>query len=214
MTRVSRIGTGLDRAVHKCAQLLHLVASRWILRSCDHVGRFARVAHGTAIVENRGRISIGKRTRFYAKFAPVELRTGANGSIEIGERGFVNYGVAIHSAASVRLGDDFDIGPYCTISDCVVGGLDSPDPTPPRPIVIGSGAWLATRVVVRPGAIIGDGAVIGAGSVVDGEIPPRTVAVGVPARVIRHLDRAVPDGTPPARSSTSASSHVGRSGGG
>jgi acetyltransferase-like isoleucine patch superfamily enzyme len=169
-------------------KVAHLAWSQWLLRSCDDVGRFARVAHGNAIVENRGYIRIGARTRFFARFAPVELRTGEHGRIDIGERGFINYGCAIHAADSVSLGDDFDIGPYCTISDCEVGGLDSPDPTPPRPIVIGSGAWLATRVIVRPGAIIGDGAVIGAGSVVEGEIPPRTVAVGNPARVIRHLD--------------------------
>ena len=50
---------------------------------------------------------------------------------------------------------------------------------------IGHACWIGTRVTVLAGATIGDGAVIGAGSVVTGEIPPFSVAVGVPCRPIR-----------------------------
>lgn len=41
---------------------------------------------------------------------------------------------------------------------------------------------------IRGGVTIGDGAVIGAGSVITRSIPPSTLAVGVPARVIQSLD--------------------------
>lgn len=57
-----------------------------------------------------------------------------------------------------------------------------------RPVVIGDGAWLGQNVFVGPGVIIGPGAVVGANSVVLSDIPPRSVAVGAPARVIRTLD--------------------------
>ncbi|MGI8933218.1 MAG: hypothetical protein ACR2FS_04005, partial [Phormidesmis sp.] len=46
-------------------------------------------------------------------------------------------------------------------------------------------AWIGDNVIVLPGVRIGEGAVIGAGSVVAKEIPPCSVAVGSPARVIR-----------------------------
>lgn len=46
-------------------------------------------------------------------------------------------------------------------------------------------AWIGGNVVVLPGVTIGEGAVIGAGSLVSKDIPPYTVAVGVPARVIK-----------------------------
>ena len=46
-------------------------------------------------------------------------------------------------------------------------------------------AWLGTGVVVLPGASIGRHSVIGARAVVIGEIPPFSVAVGNPARVVR-----------------------------
>jgi acetyltransferase-like isoleucine patch superfamily enzyme len=48
---------------------------------------------------------------------------------------------------------------------------------------------LASRVVVLPGVRIGAGAIIAAASVVTRDIPPNTLAVGVPARVVRNLSR-------------------------
>ena len=59
--------------------------------------------------------------------------------------------------------------------------------TEPKPVRIGRGAWLGQNVVVLPGVTIGEYAVIGANSVVTRDIPPRTVAVGAPARVVREL---------------------------
>jgi acetyltransferase-like isoleucine patch superfamily enzyme len=56
---------------------------------------------------------------------------------------------------------------------------------PARAIHIGDHVWLGTRVLVNKGARIGEGAVIGAGSMVAGQIPPHTLAVGTPARVVR-----------------------------
>jgi maltose O-acetyltransferase len=54
-------------------------------------------------------------------------------------------------------------------------------------IEIGDGAWLASRVVVLPGIRIGAGAIVAAGSVVTRDVPPNTLAAGVPARVVRDL---------------------------
>lgn len=51
--------------------------------------------------------------------------------------------------------------------------------------VVGNDVWIGQHVTVLPGVHIGDGAIIGANSVVSGHIPPYTVAVGNPCRVIR-----------------------------
>jgi len=194
-------------AYHAVVQVKNVTRSRWILRDCDRVGHLSRLGEGNAIVDNRGTIEIGERTRLMGRFAPVELRTGEHGRLTIGSRTLVNYGTTIQASTSVSIGDDIDIGPYCVICDHEVGALDSPDPEPPRPIVIESHAWLATRVIVRPGAVIGAGTVVAAGSVVEGILPPRVVAAGSPARVVRQLDGhehrhehgpASPDGPTPA----------------
>jgi virginiamycin A acetyltransferase len=53
------------------------------------------------------------------------------------------------------------------------------------PIVIGNDVWIGAQSIVLSGSKIGDGAIIGANSVVTGDIPPYSIAVGSPARVIK-----------------------------
>ena len=55
------------------------------------------------------------------------------------------------------------------------------------PIVLGKNVWVGSNATILQGVTIGDNAVIGAGAVVTGDIPANTVAVGVPARVIKHI---------------------------
>ena len=51
---------------------------------------------------------------------------------------------------------------------------------------IGNAVWIGDSVIVLPGVNIGDGAVIGAGSVVTKDIPPFSIAVGNPCKVIKY----------------------------
>jgi virginiamycin A acetyltransferase len=51
--------------------------------------------------------------------------------------------------------------------------------------VVGNDVWIGQNVTVMPGVHIGDGAIIGANSVVAKDIPPYSVAVGNPCRVVR-----------------------------
>ena len=54
-------------------------------------------------------------------------------------------------------------------------------------VTIGHDCWLGANVVVCPGVTIGEGCVIGAGSVVTHDIPPMTLAVGVPCKPLRPI---------------------------
>lgn len=54
-----------------------------------------------------------------------------------------------------------------------------------KPVHIGNDVWIGDRVTIMPGVHIGDGCVIGAGAVVTGDIPPYSIAAGVPAKVLR-----------------------------
>jgi maltose O-acetyltransferase len=58
---------------------------------------------------------------------------------------------------------------------------------PSDPVIIEDNVWIGSKVVILPGVRIGSRAVIGAGSIVTKDIPPRCVAAGNPARVLRHL---------------------------
>lgn len=51
--------------------------------------------------------------------------------------------------------------------------------------IIGHDVWIGCNTVVLRGSKIGNGAVIGANSVVTGDIPPYSIAVGSPARIVK-----------------------------
>jgi maltose O-acetyltransferase len=108
----------------------------------------------------------------------------------IGSRSFVNYGAVFLDCAPVTIGDDVQIATGVQL----LTAAHPLDPEPRRdrwesahPISIGDGAWLGSGVIVCPGVSIGRDTVVGAGSVVTGDLPPRVLAVGNPARVVRSL---------------------------
>lgn len=153
------------------------------LLACNQVGPGART-RGRPVISNGGRIEIGARILFGSMIEPARLSTGPRGKIEIGDDVIINYGSSISAKDLVKLGNRVRFGPYVTIDD---DDGEAGDRSGPKPIVIGDDVWLATRVTLRKGAVIGAGSVIAAGSEVSGEIPPGVLAGGVPARVIRKL---------------------------
>ena len=52
-------------------------------------------------------------------------------------------------------------------------------------ISIGRDVWIGNNVTVLDGVSVGDGSVLGAGTVLTRSVPPRSVVVGVPGRVIK-----------------------------
>lgn len=57
-------------------------------------------------------------------------------------------------------------------------------------VAIGDDAWIGAGAILLPGVTIGSMSIIGAGAVVTASVPPRSVAVGVPARVVREIEGA------------------------
>ncbi|TPX44050.1 hypothetical protein SeLEV6574_g04733, partial [Synchytrium endobioticum] len=58
-----------------------------------------------------------------------------------------------------------------------------------HPVTVGDDVWIGGNVVILPNVKIGEGAVIGAGAVVTKDVPPYSLAVGNPAKVIKQLPR-------------------------
>jgi virginiamycin A acetyltransferase len=51
--------------------------------------------------------------------------------------------------------------------------------------IIGNDVWIGREAMILPGSRIGDGSIVGARAVVSGEVPPFSVVVGNPGRVVR-----------------------------
>jgi maltose O-acetyltransferase len=110
--------------------------------------------------------------------------------LTVGARTFINYNLTALDVAPITIGEDCQIGPNVQLLTPV--HPVEPQPRKDRleaakPIMIGNNVWLGGGVIVCPGVTIGDDSVIGAGAVVTRDIPPRSLAVGSPARVIREL---------------------------
>jgi maltose O-acetyltransferase len=108
----------------------------------------------------------------------------------VGARCFANWGLVSLDVATVRIGDDVQIGPNVQL----LTATHPLEPGPRRarweaaePIVVGDNVWLGGGVIVCPGVTIGADTVVGAGSVVVRDVPAGVVAVGSPARVVRAL---------------------------
>ncbi|MCL1869651.1 MAG: sugar O-acetyltransferase [Promicromonosporaceae bacterium] len=119
---------------------------------------------------------------------PLFVDYGEN--VHIGARTFVNYNLVALDVAPIRIGEDCQLGPGVQL----LTPTHPVEPQPRRdkleaaePITIGDNVWLGGGVVVCPGVTIGEDSVVGAGAVVVRDLPPGSVAVGNPARVVRTL---------------------------
>ena len=129
---------------------------------------------------------------------PIHWEFGAN--IYVGDYCLLNWNCVLMDGAEIRIGDGTLIAPNCTLTTAthpvnadertlhdpetgaIVDGIVSY-----APISIGSRCWLGAGTIVLPGVTIGDGTTVGAGSVVTKSLPPRVLAIGSPARVVRDL---------------------------
>jgi maltose O-acetyltransferase len=112
-------------------------------------------------------------------------------TIRLGRNCFINYNCVFLDCAPIEIGDDLQMAPAVQLYTAfhpldrqtrVLAGLEYA-----KPIRIGHGVWIGGGAIVLPGVTIGDGCVIGAGSVVTRDVPPDTLAVGNPARIVRSL---------------------------
>jgi acetyltransferase-like isoleucine patch superfamily enzyme len=122
------------------------------------------------------------------------FRDMPHSGIRIGRRTFVGEGTVMRGQGGIVIGDNVLFGPGVQVL-----AVDHVFTDPRLPIMdqgitaqgirIEDGCWIGAGAIVLDGVSIGRGSCIGVGAVVTTSIPPHSVAVGVPARVIRDLIR-------------------------
>lgn len=117
-------------------------------------------------------------------------------NVSIGEETFIGHQVLISGSdqARITIGSFVDIAPRVVIvsgsHEIDMVSEHSAGPGKGEPIWVQDGVWIGANCTILPGVTIGRKAVIGSGSVVVSDIPAFTVAVGNPARPIKHWDQS------------------------
>jgi len=169
------------------------------------------VVLGNAItLRHPGKITIGNGS-VIDSFCVLSARGSEKSGIQIGENVFIGQSTVINTrydgvveiqdhaniSGNCRIGaiEKVVIGKYAIIAGhCYIGGgnhgtkdMEIPialqDVVKKGGVIIEDDVWIGANVTILDGVKIGKGSVIGAGSVVTKDIPPYSIAYGVPAKV-------------------------------
>lgn len=150
----------------------------------------AAISPGALICPRSGAIEIGPDSMVCSGAAVQgNVKIGRDSSVQ-NYAIIVGYGEPGDTSGLVSIGNGVRIAAHCMI---VAGNHRFEDTSKPihgqgiepKPITIGDDVWIGGSVNIMAGVTIGHGSVIGAGSVVTKDIPPMSVAVGAPAKVIK-----------------------------
>src|SRR5687767_10966994 len=172
------VGDDVELADHVEIGLLAMVMGRTI-----RIGRHSSVGTMSYIACERIQIGEDARIREQVFVGGPQL---PESSFTLGSRTIILQLASINPTKPVTIGDDTGIGGHCLIftHGAWLNALDG-YPVTYEPVTLGKSVWLPWRVFIMPGTTIGDGSVIGANSLVSGTIPPNSLAVGSPAKVVK-----------------------------
>ncbi len=149
---------------------------------------------------DEGRLEVGAQTLLEPG---VWITAPPPARVRIGAGCFLNLGVMVAAIELVEIGDHCMFANGCFVTDANHRFEDPGVPvtwqgfTSKGPTRIGDNVWCGANVVVTSGVTIGERCVVGANSVVTQDLPPRSIAAGSPARVLRTIayPQAAPDST-------------------
>ncbi len=150
----------------------------------------AVIMRNTRII-NSVNVEIGKRC-ILQDF--VYIRAGIDGKVRLGEECMVNSFCRFFGHGGIEVGRNCQFGPGVTVTTTEHDYMEHDLQESFKKVTIGERVWIGANVTILGGARIGDNTVVGAGSVVTNDLPPNSVAVGVPARVIRTIGSIERDG--------------------
>lgn len=157
-----------------------------------HIGQACGIARHALLRANTSKhpgITLGNRVSLLEN----TLLNANSGSISIDDRSWLGPFSVILGNGGVSIGKDVMIASHCTINTVSHHAGDTSIPMNGQgiytdPVVIEDDVWLGIGSIILQGVRIGKGSIIGAGAVVTHDIPPYSVAVGTPAKVIRKRD--------------------------
>ena len=121
---------------------------------------------------------------------PIHMNFGGK-NVFIGDNFYSNFNLTLVDDGKIIIGNDVKIGPNVTIAT-PLHPLDSKGRLSDKnqrnlPVVIKDNVWIASNVTIHPGVTIGENSVIASNSVVTKDVPPHSLVMGIPAKVVREL---------------------------
>lgn len=150
--------------------------------------------HENAIVEEGAAIGAGSRVWAFVHILPGAVigddcnvcdHVFIENDVRVGNRVTLKCGVFLWDG--IYLDDDVFVGPNATFTNDKRPRSRQYPKSFPR-TTVESGASIGANATILPGLRIGANAMVGAGAVVTNDVPPNTVVVGNPGRVIGHVD--------------------------
>ncbi len=213
------VGIGLRAAAYRAIMRLEgLVAiEKGVrIRFADQVrlGRGVYLDEGVYLHACPGGIEIGEHTlvMHHAELHVYNFRDLPHAGIQIGRESLIGEFNVLRGQGGITIGDRVYTSPFVQLA-----AVDHVFADPTRPfveqgitaqgIVIEDDVWIGAGAIITDGVRVGRGAVVAAGAVVTHDVPPHTVAAGVPARVIKEI---TPETTPPDLPVYFLENHVGQ----
>jgi len=131
-------------------------------------------------VTSKGGKIIAGNCQFYSG---VHLEVGKKGILEIGTGTYINRNSTIVAFERVTIGRECMLAWNVSIMDSDMHPVLTEELVN-KPVTIEDNVWIGCHVVVLKGVTIGTGSLIAAGSVVTKDVPPYSIAGGIPAKVI------------------------------
>jgi acetyltransferase-like isoleucine patch superfamily enzyme len=130
--------------------------------------------------------SIGDNTKIGA-FVEIQKNARVGSNCKISSHTFICEGVTLEDNVFIGHNVTFinDTYPRATAPD---GQLQTEADWKVEPTLVKQGASIGSGATILSHVTIGESAIVGAGSVVTGDVPPRAIVVGNPARVLRYLE--------------------------
>ena len=169
----------------------YFVRSPLFRARCEGSGRNFSV-HRLPRALDHTKIYAGNDVHIHGKMDVLSLRVLDEPKLVLGNRINIGHMVTFMVAQEITMGDDSGISNGCIIADNDghpraaekrAEGVP-PDASEIRPVHIGAKAWIASGSFIGKGVTIGEGAIVAANSTVLTDVPPYTVAMGNPARVV------------------------------
>ena len=207
-------GIGLRALLYRLILRMHGVAAienGVRLRFADQIelGRNVYLDYGVYLHACPGGITIGDHTFVMhgAVLHVYNFRHLPHAGIRIGHHSLIGEYNVLRGQGGITIGDRVYTAPGVQI--LAVNHVYA-DPTRPmveqgitaEGIVIEDDVWVGAGAIITDGVRIGRGAVIAAGAVVTADVPPHTVAGGVPARVLKRIEPGEAPGQAPGRQAT------------